>query len=81
MRLRRQLVSLAVVVVAATAIVAVAGAALSVYTYFGTGEARWNVIYEGPGTFGPRYYNRVYYPTAAAITRCACATTTATAAT
>ena len=63
MRRRRQLASLAVVAVAATSAVAVAGAAISVYTYFGTGEARWNVIYEGPGTFGPRYYNRVYHPT------------------
>lgn len=63
MRRRRQLASLAVAAVAAASIVAVAGAAISVYTYFGTGVAWWNVIYEGPGTFGPRYYNRVYHPT------------------
>lgn len=41
-----------------------AAASLSVYTYFGpSGEAVWNVIHEGPGTFGPRYWNRVYRPT------------------
>jgi hypothetical protein len=38
--------------------------ALSVYTYFGpSGEAIWNEIHEGPGSFGPRYWNRVYRPT------------------
>ena len=40
-----------------------ARATLSVYTYFGPeGTSIWGEIHEGPGTFGPRYYNRVYRP-------------------
>jgi hypothetical protein len=40
-----------------------ARATLSVYTYFGPeGTSIWGAIHEGPGTFGPRYYNRVYRP-------------------
>ena len=40
-----------------------ARATISVYTYLGPeGTAWWNVIYEGPGSFGTRYYNRVYRP-------------------
>jgi hypothetical protein len=39
-----------------------ARATISVYTYFGPGVSWWNEIHEGPGTFGARYYNRVYRP-------------------
>ena len=40
-----------------------ARATLSVYTYFGPeGTSIWGEIHEGPATFGPRYYNRVYRP-------------------
>jgi hypothetical protein len=59
---KRLVVSVLCVVVVMVGTGAAAGA-LSVYTYFGPGVADWNVIHEGPGAFGPRYWNRVYRPT------------------
>ncbi|HEX6701530.1 MAG TPA: hypothetical protein VF101_12455 [Gaiellaceae bacterium] len=60
--MKRVVIGLAAVI----GLMASAGAALatlSVYTYHGPSDAIWNQIYEGPDTFGPRYYNRVYRPT------------------
>jgi hypothetical protein len=59
----RRLRLLVVLIVAALAGAGAARATISVYTYFGPeGSSTWNVIHEGPNSFGPRYYNRVYRP-------------------
>jgi hypothetical protein len=62
---RRTRWRLTLAAVAALALIAAgtASATLSVYTYFGPGVAWWNVIHEGPGSYGPRYWNRDYQPT------------------
>jgi len=62
-RSRRKRLGLALAVLSVIALTAVASAiaSTSVYTYLGPAGTAWNqTIYQGPDTFGARYYNRVY---------------------